>query len=61
MTQLQKETEIVKLTSVKSLLLTLSLALSRVTTFPTGRFLQVVRLGPTSTTQGVRLVSSLTK
>lgn len=44
-----------------SLLLTLSLTLSRITTFPTGRFLQMVRLGPTSTTQGVRLISSLTK
>lgn len=60
-TEEDKETQIFKLKPVKSLLLTLSLTLSRVTTFPTGGFLQMVRLGPTSTTQGVRLISPLTK
>lgn len=39
----------------------LSLALLGVATLATGRFLQVVGLGPTATAQGVRLIATLAK
>ena len=48
-------------TSLTAQSLTLSLALLRVATLATGGLLQMVRFGPATPAQGVRLITTLSK